>query len=138
MRPLQNSAGSISNSETPGETGGFTVPLTGKEYYHDLISRANSVCFIKIFKHYGLRLDAHNIKIICPFLSHKGGRENSASFMFYPQTNSFYCHGCGVGGAPCNFVEGMERCSKVKAAIKILESFDADAAEDHVYDYQSS
>jgi len=117
MRSIQNSTGPISSSETPGEAGDFAAPFTGKEYYHDLIDRANTVPLIKLFKYYGLRLDDHNRRIICPFSSHQGGRESSGSFYFYPQTNTFWCFGCKTGVAPCDLVAGLDNSNKVKAAI---------------------
>lgn len=39
-------------------------------------------------------------KVLCPF--HK---EQNASFMVYPESNSFYCFGCGVGGDTIDFVK---------------------------------
>jgi hypothetical protein len=134
MRTIQNSTGPISNSETPGEAGDFTASFTGKDYYHDLINRANTVPLVKLFKHYGLHLDDNNRRIICPFSSHQGGRESSGSFYFYPQTNTFWCFGCKTGVAPCDLVAGLDGCSKVKAAMKILESFGADTDDDNIFD----
>lgn len=137
MRPLQSSTGSISSSETPGEAGDFTTPFTRKEYYSDLISRANTVPLVKLFKHYGLRLDEHNRKIVCPFPSHQGGRERSGSFYFYPDTNTFWCFGCKTGVTPCDLVAGLDGCTKVKAASKVLELFHADADDDNIFDRQN-
>lgn len=134
MRTIQNSTGPISNSETPGEAGDFAASFTGKDYYHDLINRANTVPLVKLFKHYGLHLDDNNRRIICPFSSHQGGRESSGSFYFYPQTNTFWCFGCKTGVAPCDLVAGLDGCSKVKAAMKILESFGADTDDDNIFD----
>lgn len=137
MRPLQNSTGPISGSETSGEGGDITASFTGKDYYHDLINRANTVPLVKLFKHYGLRLDDNNRRIICPFSSHQGGRESSGSFYFYPQTNTFWCFGCKTGVAACDLVAGLENCSKVKAAMKILESFGSDTDDDNIFDRQN-
>lgn len=136
MRTIQNSSGPISDSETPGEAGSFTASFTGKEYYHELINRANTVPLTKLFKHYGLRLDDNNRRIVCPFSSHQGGRESSGSFYFYPQTNTFWCFGCKTGVAPCDLIAGLDNCSKVKAAMKILELFSADTDDDNIFDRQ--
>ena len=137
MRPLQNSAGSISSSETPGEAGDFAAPFTGKDYYNDLIDRANSVPLSKIFKHYGLRLDESNRKVVCPFKSHKGGMETTPSFNFYFDTNSYCCYGCRIGSHGCDFVAEMDRITKSAAASKILKIFSADVDDDNVFDRQN-
>ena len=44
-----------------------------------------------------------NLKGLCPFHS-----EKTPSFTVYPQDNSFYCFGCGVGGDQISFVMKME------------------------------
>ncbi len=43
------------------------------------------------------------LKGLCPFHS-----EKTPSFVVYPQDNSFYCFGCGVGGTAITFVRQME------------------------------
>jgi DNA primase len=133
MRPISSSTGSDSSSQTPGETGDIAASFTGKDYYQDLISRANTVPLIRVFKHYGIRVDEYNRKITCPFKSHKGGRESTPSFYYYPDTNSFCCYGCGMGNKyahGCEFVAYMEGISRVKAADKILKLFSADVDDD--------
>lgn len=132
MRDLSNNTGSISYSETRGENGDFAAPIAGKEFYKDLIRQANTVPLVRIFKHYGLRLDENNKKCICPFTSHNGGRENSASFNFYPQTNTFWCFGCKTGIGGTDFIAAMENITKVKAAYKIIDLFSSDVDPDGV------
>lgn len=136
MCPLSSSARSNSNSETPGETGSAAMSFAGKDYYQELISKANTVPLGKLFRHYGVRLDAHNKKTTCPFKSHKGGRERTASFYYYPDTNSYYCFGCKIGSHNCDFVAEMDHCTKVQAAQKILQLFESDVDEDNVYNAQ--
>lgn len=107
--------------------------FTGKDYYQDLISRANTVPLVRVFKHYGIRVDEYNRKITCPFRSHKGGRETTPSFYYYPDTNSFRCYGCGMGNQyahACEFVAYMEGISRVKAADRIVKLFAADVDDD--------
>lgn len=137
MRPIPNTARRISSSETPREDGDFAAPFgVGKEFYKDLIRLANSVPIQKIFKHYSVRLDEHHLKVACPFKSHKGGRENTASFYLYPHTNSYHCFGCKVGNHACDFVAEMDGCSKTRAAQKILTLFGTEADSDNVLDRQ--
>jgi len=44
-----------------------------------------------------------NLKGLCPFHS-----EKTPSFTVYPQDNSFYCFGCGIGGNAITFIRQME------------------------------
>lgn len=140
MRTIPDTSGPVGYGETSWETGDSTTPLTGKAFYQDMIRRANTVPIIQIFKHYNLRLSEHNRKIICPFKSHKDGRESTASFWWYPETNSFKCYGCGVGGKNahgCEFMAAMEEISRAKAAYKILKLFSGNVGDEEVLDQES-
>lgn len=134
MCAVSDTTRSNSGRETSGDIGDLTEAFTRKDYYQKLIERANTVSLIKIFKHYGIKLDLYNRKIRCPLKSHSGGRERTPSFGFFPDTNTYHCFGCKAGPAPCNFVAEMDRCTKVQAAYKILELFDADADKDGIYE----
>lgn len=135
MRPVSNTTGSVSGSETSREARDFTAPFgVGKDFYKELIKLANSVPITRVFKHYGVRLDEYHIKVVCPFKSHKGGRENTASFYYYPRTNSYHCFGCKLGNRACDFVAEMEGCNKIKAAHKILNLFGSEADADNTLD----
>ena len=46
---------------------------------------------------------------LCPFHSEKSG-----SFFIYPQTQSFYCFGCGAGGDVITFIRRIEYMEAVK------------------------
>lgn len=129
MRELSNSFRPTSSSKVSGEDRNFTDSFTG-EGYKSVIDKANTVPISKLFKLYGLKLDEINRKITCPFKTHKGGRENTASFYYYPHTNTYHCYGCKQGNTPIDFIINMERCSAKKAAIKILENFSEDVDED--------
>jgi len=135
MRNLPNTARSISDGKTSGEVGDFTTPFAG-EGYQNIIEQANSVSIKKIFYMYGLRLDENNRKTTCPFKSHKGGRETTASFYFYPDTNTYFCYGCRQGSKPVDFVLNMDRCTKIKAAQKILENFHSDSDDNVILDIE--
>lgn len=135
MRTISSSTGSSSDSQTPGETGDIAAAFVGKDYYQELINKANTVPLTRVFKHYGIRVDECNRKITCPFKSHKGGRESSPSFYYYADTDSFRCYGCGIGhqyAHGCEFMAAMEGISKVKAASKILELFSSDVDDDRI------
>lgn len=137
MHDVPNTTGSESDGESCWEVGDSPTPLTGKAFYQDLIRKANTVPIIRIFKHYGLRLSERSPKITCPFKSHKGGRERTPSFQYYPETNTYYCHGCKACSRPCDFVAEMDGIIKSKAASKIIGlfkddvDFDADVGLDY-------
>lgn len=140
MCPISNSAGSFSDSSTSREDGDITEAFTRKDYYQDLIDKANTVSLIRIFKLYGLHLSEQNRKTICPFKFHKGGRESTPSFYYYADTNSFRCFGCATGGKSshgCEFVAAAEGINKIKAAQKILELFSADVDVDLIYNREN-
>ena len=50
-----------------------------------------------------LKRAGSNLKGLCPFHS-----EKTPSFTVYPQDNSFYCFGCGVGGDAISFIRKRE------------------------------
>ncbi len=133
MRKISSSSGPADNFETSWEDRDSTETSARKKFYRGLIDKANSVPICKIFKHYGLKLNEQEKKIICPFPSHRGGRESSASFYFYPQTNSFWCFGCKIGIKCCDFISEMDSISRSKAATKILNLFGSDADDDASY-----
>ncbi len=125
MRSLQDSSRSISDSVSSWEDGDSTEDIT-EQTNQTLIKQANSVSIITLFKHYHLQVDDFTRKIICPFLSHKGGRESSGSFYIYLDTNSFWCFGCKTGSKPVDFVSNIDNLSRINAAYKIIELFGAD------------
>jgi len=139
MRSISSPTGSIGPSTSPGETGDVAEAFTRKDHYKELIDRANTVPLTRIFKWYRLRIDAINRKVTCPFKSHKGGRENTASFNYYAETNTFCCYGCGVGNRHARgveFVAAMDGISRDRAAAKILELFPTDVDEDQIVSHQ--
>ena len=55
-----------------------------------------------------------NLVGLCPFHG-----EKTASFNLYPETNSFYCFGCGAGGDVITFIKRIENLDYIDA-IKLL------------------
>jgi hypothetical protein len=121
---LPGKTGSDSDFSSSWEIGDSSEAFAGKDYYKDLIRKANLTPLPQIFAHYRLQIDELNKKSTCPLPSHKGGRERSASFYYYPETNTFWCFGCKTGTRACDFVAAKEKISRTKAAIKILELFE--------------
>jgi len=138
MRPLSDSTGPISDSETPGETGDIAEAFTGQDFYQNLVDRANTVPIQRIFKLYGVRVNEYARTTTCPFKHHKGGRESTPSFWYYPDTNSFWCYGCKTGARPVDFVAHMDGCKRGTAADKILELFGDEVDEDRILTKEDS
>jgi len=116
--------------EIQWEDGDSQSITSGISDNKNLINEANSIDLLKIFNLYNINID--NRKCVCPFLNHKGGRESSPSFYFYPETNSFYCFGCKIGTLPVDFVSNIENIGRIKAATKIIESFGSEEIQNIV------
>jgi hypothetical protein len=56
-------------------------------------------------------------KCRCPFGTHE---DKDGSFTYYPQSNSFYCFGCNVGGDIITFIQQLHKCS-FREALNILK-----------------
>src|SRR5574338_163944 len=143
MRKLPDTTGFIGYGETSWETGSPSETPAGKVFYEDLIRKANSVPLTQIFKHYNIHVSQYHRTVTCPFRSHKGGRESTPSFNYFPETNSFCCFGCKKGSEwshGVEFIAYYEGVIKFKAAIKILEIFgDYVSNEDgEFFDYENS
>ena len=63
-----------------------------------------------ISQYVSLRRRGNTLVGLCPFHNEKTG-----SFTVYPQTNSFYCFGCGVGGDVINFTMRIENLDYMEA-----------------------
>lgn len=98
----------------------------GSDYYEGIINQADTVPLLKVFKFYGIHCNPQHHTIRCPFKKHKGGLENTGSFKYYHETNSFRCFGCGTGSPlshSVHFVSVMDNLSRIDAAYKVLEVF---------------
>ncbi len=63
-----------------------------------------------------LKRNGRTYKGLCPFHS-----ERTPSFFVYPETQSYYCFGCGAGGDAINFIKETEGLSYIEA-IKFMAS----------------
>lgn len=80
-----------------------------------------------------LKRAGRNLKGLCPFHS-----EKTPSFTVYPESQSFFCFGCGAGGDVVSFIRKIENLEYIEA-IKLLaeragiampeDSFDDSAAK---------
>jgi hypothetical protein len=129
MHQLQHRARSDSRSEASIDNR--NTGSNAKTHWKN-IKLANTVSITNIFQHYDLHLDAHNKKMCCPFPDH---HERSASFYYYPNTNSFFCFGCKHGGGPVELVALMNGCDKDNAARHILSQFSSEVRVGEITEY---
>lgn len=77
----------------------------------------NSVPILRAVDHYGL--EPNRLKFIkCPF-----HQENTPSLRIYPETNTFYCFGCGVGGDVISFVRHLFHVDFWGAVMRLDQDF---------------
>ncbi len=70
-----------------------------------------------------------NLVGLCPFHSEKTG-----SFYIYPQTQSFYCFGCGAGGDTISFLRRIENLEYVEAVKLLAQKAGVTVPEDSMDD----
>ncbi len=73
-----------------------------------------------------------NLVGLCPFHSEKTG-----SFYIYPQTQSFYCFGCGAGGDTITFLRRIENLEYVEAVKLLAQKVGVPVPEDSMDDTAS-
>ncbi|MGN0113878.1 MAG: CHC2 zinc finger domain-containing protein, partial [Acutalibacteraceae bacterium] len=61
-----------------------------------------------------LKTSGNTLKGLCPFHN-----EKTPSFTVYPDTQSFYCFGCGAGGDAVGFIRRIENLDYIDA-VKLL------------------
>lgn len=79
-----------------------------------------------------LKREGRNRKALCPFHS-----EKTPSMVIYPDTQSFYCFGCGTGGDVITFVMKAENLGYVEA-IRLLAERVGMTVPDEAYDDKTS
>ena len=77
-------------------------------YIQELVAR-NDIYDV-ISRYVSLQRAGRLYKGLCPFHS-----ERSASFMVYPETQSYYCFGCGAAGDVIKFTMEMNSLSYIEA-----------------------
>ncbi len=137
MRVVQDITRSDGTSEASRQDRDLTGAFTGKDDYQEIILKAQSYPLVKLFKKYNIKIDDYNRKSICPFTFHKGGRESTASFHFFPETNTFWCYGCKSGTTSVDFISKIENINKLQAALKIIQKIDPDNLSSSQVEYKS-
>lgn len=82
------------------------------EFLSELRSRTDIESLISQYVNLSKR--GRNPKGLCPFHN-----EKTPSFTVYPESQSFYCFGCGAGGDAITFMRRIENLDYVEA-VKML------------------
>ncbi|MBR5561983.1 MAG: DNA primase [Clostridia bacterium] len=72
-----------------------------------------------------LKRRGKNLVGLCPFHN-----EKTPSFTVYPESNSFYCFGCGAGGDVITFVRRMENLDYIEAVKSVAQMAGVSMPED--------
>lgn len=93
----------------------------------DFILRLTSACDIEdvMSSYVFLKRAGRNLKALCPFHS-----EKTPSMTIYPQTQSFYCFGCGAGGDVINFIMRAENLEYPEAVRFLAKRVGMEVPED--------
>jgi hypothetical protein len=138
MQPLPSRNGATDYGEEQGGFGYANDVVERRQQLAELIAKANTVPLPEVMRKYGFLVDQFNRKIACPFKFHQNGNERTASFWYYPDTNSFYCFGCKSSRSPSDFVALYDGVSRIKAASKIIESFASEVSDDWELSFNST
>ena len=82
------------------------------DYITELIQRNEMVDVAQSYVQ--LRRSGRTYSGLCPFHS-----EKTPSFVVYPETQSFYCFGCGAGGDVITFIKKINNIDYIEA-VKLL------------------
>ena len=85
-----------------------------QSYIEELVQRSDMVDVAQSYVQ--LRRRGRTYTGLCPFHS-----EKTPSFVVYPETQSFYCFGCGAGGDVITFIKKINNVDYVEA-VKTLAS----------------
>ena len=86
-------------------------------YSQDVIDEVNKIDIVKyVGKYVGLEKKSNLYVGLCPF-----HEEKTPSFTLYPETNSFYCWGCGASGTVIDFVKKYHHLGFVQAITYLLD-----------------
>lgn len=90
------------------------MPKFGDDFLYELRSRNDIEQLISSYVQ--LKRRGKNLVGLCPFHN-----EKTPSFTVYPETQSFYCFGCGAGGEAISFVRRIENLDFIEAVRFLCE-----------------
>ena len=93
------------------------------EFLNELRARTDIESVISPYVN--LKRAGRNVKGLCPFHN-----EKTPSFTVYPDSQSFYCFGCGAGGDVITFVRRIENLDYIEAVKTLAERAGMQMPED--------
>ncbi len=106
------------------------MPRLSQEFMDNL--RATCEVERVIGEYVALRQRGKNLVGLCPFHG-----EKTASFTVFPETQSYYCFGCGAGGDIINFVSKIENLDYIDAAKFLAERAGIQVPVENEYDSEA-
>lgn len=97
------------------------------DYIAELRRRADIETIISSYVN--IRRNGKICRGLCPFHG-----EKTPSFTVYPDTQSFYCFGCGEGGDVIHFICSIENLDYIEAVKFLADKVGMDLPEDNSYD----
>ncbi len=94
-----------------------------ERFIQELQEKADIESFISA--NISLKRRGKNLIGLCPFHN-----EKTPSFTVYPESNSFYCFGCGAGGDVITFVRRMENLDYIEAVKSVAQAVGMSMPED--------
>ncbi|MEG1895906.1 MAG: DNA primase, partial [Oscillospiraceae bacterium] len=85
-----------------------------KEYIQELVQRNDVIDVVSA--HVQLKRNGRIYKGLCPFHS-----ERTPSFTVYPETQSYYCFGCGAGGDVITFIKDIDGLTYIEAIKQLAQ-----------------
>lgn len=135
MCPLQNKTRSDSSSNSIGEDrNSFT---TSEIALKKIITLANEhVSLLSVLERNNVKLEQDinskrgwSHKAICPFKSHKNGRERTPSFGYNSKEDRFNCFGCRKFGRSVEFLSILNNLNHLDAARELLSEAGIDPSD---------
>ncbi|MDR3313656.1 MAG: DNA primase [Oscillospiraceae bacterium] len=115
------------NLKAPQARGEVNVLQIPDSFLEELRARADIEQLISPYVQ--LRRSGRALMGLCPFHN-----ERTASFAVYPDTNSFFCFGCGAGGDAISFLMRMERLDYIEAVKTLSQRLGMQLPEDQYDD----
>lgn len=108
------------------DLGVMTVAIS-ESFLNELKYRLDIVDVISSYTE--LKRRGHNQVCLCPFHN-----EKTPSMTVFPQTQSFYCFGCGAGGDAITFIKKIENLEYIEAVRLLAQRAGMTVPEDNVDD----
>lgn len=129
------------NSRSSG-TSQSTGSGDGAEKFASIKAANRKIRLLDVLRHYGFRIEKNpqrptwSNNFTCPFPSHKGSKERTASFGYCFVSDHFCCLGCNKSGRAVEFISLYEQLPRAVVADRILAQYGEDVSIDEFQEFQ--